>query len=283
VRICFVALALIAARAAAAIDVIDDRGVQVHLDRHASRIVTLAPNLAEIAFAAGAGASMVGVSSFTDFPPHAALLPVVGSNGRTNLEALLRLRPNLVLAWLSGNRGADLERIERLGIPLIVTEAATLADIPRLLRMVGHVAGTQIAAERSAREFETRLALRSHPMGQRLRVFYEIWHAPIMTVNGRHVISEMLSRCGAENIHSDSPLFAGSVSLEQVYARNPDAILVAGNPQEGQLAAWRARTGLRAVRDGRVAAVDPTTLHRMGPRVLSGLEHLCSRIDGFRR
>lgn len=194
-RICFVALALIAARAAAAIDVIDDRGVQVHLDRHASRIVTLAPNLAEIAFAAG----------------------------------------------------------------------------------------TQIAAERSAREFETRLALRSHPIGQRLRVFYEIWHTPIMTVNGRHVISEMLSRCGAANILSDSPLFAGSVSLEQIYARNPDAILVAGIPQEEQLAVWRARTGLRAVRDGRVAGVDPATLHRMGPRVLEGLEHLCSRIDGFRR
>jgi len=272
---------------AIAFEVIDDRGRKIALAHPPERIVTLAPNLAEIAFAAGAGERVVGVSMFTDYPPAATRLPQVSASGRTDFEAIVRLRPDIALGWASGNRAQDIERLERLGLPVFVTEARRLEDVPRLVRTVGRLAGDAAEAEASALEFERAIAdLRARFATRRtVRVFYEIWPEPLMTVGGPHLVSNVLAACGARNVFESAHGFAFAVSPEQLYALDPDVVVVstfAG--REAQAAArWQRFAPLPAVREGRVYVIDSSLTNRMGPRLAEGAATLCALVDRARR
>jgi len=187
--IAFAVFAAVSATAHA-LQATDDRGITMSLVRPASRIVTLAPHLAEIAFAAGADAKLAGVSSFSRHPAEAERLPVVASYGRVDVERLIALRPDLVLAWRSGNSALQIDRLERIGIRVFVTEARSLADIPRIVRLVGALAGSAEVADARARQFENEIAdlrkrhaadvtgaLQTRPLG------YESWYfTKIMSV-----------------------------------------------------------------------------------------------------
>lgn len=274
------------APAASALEVVDDRGLKIALEHPPARIVTLAPNLAEIAFAAGAGGRVVGVSMFTDYPPVATRLPQVSASGRTDFEAIVRLDVDLALAWVSGNRPADLERLGRLGIPVFATEARRLADIPRLVRTIGRFAGDPAAAEASALAFEQAVAALRARYAARptVRVFYEIWHEPLMTIGGTHLISDVLAACGARNVFELAQGFAFAVSAEQLYARAPDAIVVSTFAGNEMLAAsrWQRFAPLAAVQAGRVYVIDSALANRMGPRLAEGAAILCALVDRAR-
>src|SRR5258705_1970796 len=200
IRAVAIAIAVSTSAGAHALQVRDDRGVTVTLERPAERIVTLAPHLAEIAFAAGAGAKLIGVSTFNRHPPEAERLPVIASYGRVDLERLIALRPQLVLAWQSGNSPLQIERLERLGFPVFATETRSLADIPRVVRLVGALAGSADSAEARARGLEGEIReIRERHAGERsIAVFLEIWHAPMLTVNGEHLASDALRLCGGD-------------------------------------------------------------------------------------
>jgi iron complex transport system substrate-binding protein len=270
-----------AAPALADARLIDDRGVAVMLASPAKRIVTLAPNLAELAFAAGAGARVVGVSTYTDFPEAAARLPVVGSHGRVDVERILTLEPDLVLAWQSGNPTRDVERLERLGIPVFVTEPRRLDDIPRILRAIGALAGTSATADSAARAFEAEArSLAASPGTPRVRVLFEVWHEPLLTVNDAHLIGDLIVRCGGENVFGAVPLLTPRIAREQLLAVDPDVIVSsAGSGDRAEaVALWSDTPMLRAVRDGQVYAVDARIIHRQGPRILGAMRSLCARI-----
>ena len=273
-------------RPAVASEAVDDRGRAVALERRVERIVTLAPNLAEIAFAAGAGDRVVGVSVFTDYPPEATRLPQVAASGRVDIEAIVRLQPDLALAWASGNRMQDIERLERLGVPVFATEARRLGDIPRLVRAVGRLAGNPADAERAASAFEQAMAeLRTRYAERRtVRVFYEIWHQPLMTVSGAHLISDVLAACGARNVFANARGLTIAVSAEQLYAIDPDAIIVStfAGDEADALARWQRFAPLAAVHEGRVHTIDSSLANRMGPRLAEGAAALCAAVDRAR-
>jgi len=263
----------------------DARGVEFALPQPATRIVTLAPSLAEIAFAAGAGAHVVGVSSYSDYPEAARRLPVVADYGRVNIERLLALQPDLVLAWGSGTPARDVARIERLGIPVLVVEPRTLADIAGALRVVGRLAGTSSVAEQAARAFEKDVAaLRSAAVGRDTdarapSVFFEIWHAPLITVDGKHLISEILRLCGGRNVFADAPVLVPRIALEALLARDPAIIFTTAAPDRpAALRLWRDTPMLRAVRTGHVYTLDPNLINRQGPRVIEGARDMCSAL-----
>ena len=159
-NLAFVAAAAFAAAQAAVADirVADDRGREIVLARPAARIVTLAPHLTEIAFAAGAGAKVVGVSAYSDFPAEAARLPIVSDHGKVNFEEIATLKPDLALMWASGNRAPDFDRLESRGVQVFATEARRPEDIARILRLVGRLAGTETVADAAARDLEARFA-----------------------------------------------------------------------------------------------------------------------------
>jgi len=273
-----------AAAAAHALQLEDDRGVTVSLDRPAQRIVSLAPHLAEIVFAAGAGTGLAGVSSFSRHPAEAERLPVVASHGRVDIERLIALQPDLVLAWQSGNSPLQIDRLKRLGVRVFVTEVRALADIPRIVRLVGALAGSEAAAGARARQFENEIAdLRERYAGQRrVTVFLEIWHRPMLTVNGAHLISDALSACGGRNVFAAARTLTPLVSREEVLDARPEAIVTGGFGSEAPQA-WRGLELVSAVRGGRIYAIDPDLLHGQGPRIIEGVRALCERLDLARK
>jgi iron complex transport system substrate-binding protein len=273
--------ALIAATGAAALEIADDRGKIVTLDAPARRIVTLAPHLAEIAFAVGAGPQLVGVSSFSDFPEAARRLPVVFNYGRTDFERLIVLKPDVVLAWQSGTPALQVERLEELGLRVIVTEARSFGDIARTMRLVGTLAGAGDRAQAEARRFEQAVAkLRGDYSGRaQVGVFLEIWHRPMMTVNGAHIFSEAIALCGGRNVFAGAPTRTPLVSREQLLGFRPEAIITSGALERE---AWRGLEAVPAVRAGHIFAVDADHMHRLGPRLLEGARALCERLDRAR-
>jgi iron complex transport system substrate-binding protein len=261
----------------------DDRGITITLPRPAERIVTLSPHLAEIAFAAGAGAKLVGVSTFTRHPAEAARLPVVASYGRVDIERLIALRPELVLAWQSGNSPLQIGRLERLGVPVFVTETRSLADIARIERLVGVLAGNADLAEARARRFENEVAeLRERHSGERgIAVFLEVWHTPMLTVNGEHLASDALRLCGGRNVFAAAKALTPLASREQLLAARPEAIITAGVGADAPRA-WRGFEALAAVRRGRIYAIDPDLLYGQGPSFLEGARAVCERLERAR-
>ncbi|MBI2296868.1 MAG: cobalamin-binding protein [Betaproteobacteria bacterium] len=274
-----------AVAAAQPVVITDDRGKTLALPRPAQRIVTLAPHLAELAFAAGAGARLVGVARFSDFPREALAVTQIGDAARVDVERVLALRPDLVLAWKSGNQAGDVGRLERLGLAVFVTEPARLADIPRVLRAIGLLAGTAPAAERTAVDFERGLqALRvRHGTLPKVGVFYEVWHRPLITVNGAHVISDVIALCGGENVFAAAPTLTPAVSLEAVLAARPEVILGGTRPGGDERFAREWREGpIAALRALPVFYVDPDLIQRQTPRVLEGARAVCSALEQVR-
>ena len=269
---------------AAAILLKDDLGREVRLARPAQRIVTLAPFLTELAFSAGAGARVVGVSAFSDYPPQARKLPQVASAAGLSLEAIAALRPDLVLAWKDSVRPEEAERIAGLGPAVFVAEGRTLSDVPRLLGAIGSLTGEDTRATGRAYEARLERLRRRYAARAPLRVFLEIWHRPLTTISGRHFMNEALSICHAENVFADLPGVAPEVSWEELYARDPAVIVGIGSaPAAASFRAdWRSHATLSAVRGDRLVFVPPDRLQRPTVRTPDGIEQLCEALDAQR-
>jgi iron complex transport system substrate-binding protein len=278
------AFPLIAGAASAAVEIIDDRGIAVRLDRPAQRLIALAPHLTELAFAAGAGDRLVGATRGSDYPPGAKSIPEVGDASGIDFERLLALRPDLVLAWHGGNRQADVDRLRKLGLNVVALEPRRLDDIPRHLQILGELMAIREPARAAANAFAVRVvALRQRYQHRRpVRVLFEAWHRPLITVNGAHVISDVLALCGAQNVFTDLPRLADAVSPEQVLALDPDAIVVGSEAEDAGLKGWRDYPYLRAVRHGHVFAVPPDLITRQTPRILDAAEKICADLDTVR-
>lgn len=251
----------------------------------AERIVALAPSLAELAFAAGAGGRLVGVARFSDFPPAARDIPQVGDAARVDFERIVALKPDLVLAWKSGNSAADVARLESLGYPAFVSEPARLADVPRLLHAIGALAGTLPAAGKAAAEFEREIqALRGrYAKARTVRVFYQIWHRPLLTVNGAHMISDVIALCGGENVFADVNQLTPSVTLEAVIAAKPEVILGGGSAGgENEFAAQWRTSSVPPLRELPAHYINPDHIQRQTPRIVEGTKAVCAALEKVR-
>jgi iron complex transport system substrate-binding protein len=269
----------------AEIAVIDDVHQTVSIDRPARRIIAVAPNLAELTYAAGAGKWLIATVRGTNYPAAASDLPIVGDAAGLDFEQILRMKPDLVLAWGSGNKPADLERLGATGVAVVVLEARTLNDIPRHIRIIGRLAGSDDTAQAAALRFETTLAQFQAKRDDAcvVDVFVEIWNQPLFTVGPSHPLSDALQLCGARNALRSYPLLAGPVPLEDVLVASADAILSVTGSREGiAQARW---DGLLPAPGGRhipVVVIAPDLLVRSGPRMLDGIELLCARLDALR-
>lgn len=283
----FLSLALFCAGAHSAPTAIDSSGRTLTLRAPAQRIVSLAPHVTELLYAAGAGTQLVGVSEYSDFPPEARALPRVAGSAGIELERVLALRPDLVVAWRFESNRAGLDRLEKLGVPVFHSEPRRLAQIAEQIEALGRLAGTEATATPAAARLQAGLAaLQARYAGRApLRVFYQIGDKPLMTLNGEHMVSSVLALCGASNVFAQAAGIASVVSLEAVAAADPDVIATGrtGGVDTAWQAAWKQRLpSLRAVRESRFATADADRLHRQGPRILSGAEALCAQLDRLR-
>lgn len=270
--------------AAAKITVIDDEGRTVELAQPARRIVSLAPHLTEQLFAIAAGDLIVGTTDFADFPAAARALPRVARAHSVDLERVSAARPDLILVWGSGFPPATIDAVRRLGVPTFISEPARLGDIATSLQRLGVLTGRP--ADRVAAEFDAKLAaLHERYRGRRaVRVFYQVWSDPLMTLGGRHVISEAISVCGGRNVFADLTPIAPRVSTEAVLAADPEVIITAepGARPSAALAMWKRFEHLTAVRQSRLVTLDADRMNRHGPRILDETAAMCAAIDRAR-
>jgi iron complex transport system substrate-binding protein len=269
----------------AEISALDDSHMQITINEPARRIIAVAPHLAELAYAAGAGERLIATVRGADYPPDVLALPSVGDAAGLDFERIRQLEPDLILAWGSGNKPADLNRLALGPAAVFVIEPLDLNDIPRHLRIIGTLAGTQSVAERAAERIERKLQqLRQRYAGaSNIDVFVEIWHQPLFTIGDAHLLSDALRVCGARNALPDYPLPAGPVPLEDVLAADADVILsVTGMAQADAQASWSQYPSLSGHQGMQIVAVDPDLLTRPGPRMLEGIEMLCTQLDQVR-
>jgi len=237
----------------------------------AQRILALTPHACEMIYAIGAQAQLVGAVSYCDYPAQAKQLPRIGSYERINIEAALRLKPDLAIVMSRNVVGV--EKIEQMGISILVSNPDSFEgmfeDILKLGEITGH---TSEAGKLVARLRQRLQQVRSRPRTE-TAVFYEVWRDPLLTAGGPSFISDLIHEAGGRNIFAELNVETARVNVESVIRAKPELIVI---PLEKRSIAERRSFWETWLGEGNVrfAAINPDILHRPGPRLLDGLEAL---------
>ena len=272
--------------AQAEISLRDDSGAEIRLKGPARRIVSLAPHITEILFAAGAGERVVGTSDYSDYPPAAKRIARIGDYTNVDLETVVALKPDLVIGWQTGNSAGDLDQLKRLGIPLFLSEPDRIEDVAGNLERFGELAGTSNIAVPAATAYRARLAQLRQQYSNRpqVRTFYQVWADPPITVGGSQIIGNAIRLCGGVNVFADLAQMAPVVSIEAVLAADPE-VIVASGPNETRpdwLDAWRRWPQLTAAARDNLFFIPPDLIQRQTPRLLDAIEQLCRDLETAR-
>lgn len=270
--------------ALAAVTAIDSEGRTVSLDSPARRIVSLAPHITELLFAAGAGEYVVGVTEYSDYPADARKIRLVGSSGRVDMETLLSLKPDLVAVWTTGNATSDIASIKRLGFPIFYSNPRRLEDIPSNLRNLARLTGTEYKASVSIEKFNNkhRRMIERYKGYPKRSVFFQLWHRPIMTVNQDHLIHDVIELCGGRNIFSGLSPLTPVVGVEDVINAKPEFIVSSNVDEADLLAMWQKWPAAGIASKSNLVIVPADLLHRLGPRIINGAEILCRGLNESR-
>lgn len=264
----------------------DDSGRRIELAQPARRIVSLAPHITEQLFAIGAGDRIVATTDFADYPPEARKLPRVARAHSVDLERVAAARPDLIVVWGSGFPPSIVESLKRLGVPVYVNEPGSLESIATSLERLGSLTASA-TAPRVAADFRARVAALRARYADRapVRVFYQIWAQPLMTLAGTHVINEAIRLCGGRNVFGDLAPIAPQVAVEAVVAADPQLIVTAesGAKPGGALDPWRRYATIAAVKNNRLVTLDADKINRHGPRIVDEIGVLCAQIDAARQ
>lgn len=251
-----------------------------HEPPHALRVITLAPHLAELVYAAGAGEYLVGVSAYSDYPHEATTLPLVGDAFVVDQERLALLKPDMLLAWQSGTPQHVVDELSKQGYRVEVIRTQTLEDVAAALETIGKLTGNATRGAQAAQQFRQGLQMltvrfsRADP----IRVFYQIQKRPLYTIGGDHYVSELIALCGGQNIFSDLVSLAPSVAVEAVLERNPEILLVSSDTEADALDEWDRWPDLAANRYGNRYVMPANEIGRPTPRLLLAGEALCKAI-----
>jgi len=272
---------------AAAIEVTDAAGRSIHLEHPAQRLVSLSPHLTENLFNIGAGDRLVGAVSYSDYPEAALKVPRVGSYNQLDLEGIIAKQPDLILAWQSGNPTTQVQRLESLGFKVFYSEPRNFADISRELVALGQLTGKTQESKIVTNKLDNGIKkLRSQFATQRpLSIFYQIWEQPLMTINGEHLISEMLQICGGRNIFAKATSLTPRIDRESLLKANPQVILGGsqGEANPEWLKNWRAFPQLQAVQADNLFTVNSSLVTRPTLRSLAGTQAICKHLQKARQ
>ena len=265
--------------------VIDDFGHEVVLAEPARRILSLAPHSTENIYSAGAGDYLVGVVDHSDYPPEAAQLPSVGSYVQFNLEAIVGLAPDLVVAWQGASNIEALERLQSFGMTVYHSEPRTFSGVLENIRDLAILAGTEAEMDPRVESVEAAIqaAAESHQGKPPLDVFYQIWSDPLMTLNGEHSVSRILEVCGARNLFADLDIIAPRISVESVLQANPDVIVTGMvDGVKPDMSRWLKWPMVKAVEKSQFLYVDSDVMHRHTLRMLDAIPGFCAELNAFR-
>jgi iron complex transport system substrate-binding protein len=245
------------------------------------RIISLAPNVTEILYDLGLGEQIVAVSTYCNYPPEVKGKPKIGGMSNPSLEAIVALKPDLVVLTDDGNPRMIEQRLSKLNVPTYVFRARRLADLPGEIRKFGLAVGVQDRAEQSARRIEevfsgySAKSKRLHSPALRKALFV-VQPEPLIVAGPGTAIGDALNLLGLKNIAADAPTRYPHFSLEEVIRRSPDVIFIVKthNTQSTQTGQFLKKLHpLEAVREGKVYYIgDP--LLRMGPRITDGIDEI---------
>ena len=278
------ALAMLCSTAAANITVTDDAGKPVTLTAPAKRILSLAPHVTELLYAAGAGDLIVGTVEYSDFPEAAKKILRIGSHNALDLERIVALKPDLIVIWLHGNSQKQLDRLLELGIPAFYNEPTKLDHIPHSIETLGTLTGTSTQARAAAAAFRAKVdSLRARYANRApVSLFYQVWSKPLTTLNGQHLVADVIALCGGKSLFAGLKSKAPAVAMEAVIEADPEAIVSTSILKDG-LELWAKWPRMRAVKNGHLFAMDGNIINRHGPRITDGAEKLCDILETVRQ
>ncbi len=249
------------------------------------RIVTLAPHLTELVFAAGAGEYLVGVSAYSDYPPEALEIPVISDAFTVDQEQLAILAPTLILAWDGGTPRPLIDELSATGYRVEAIRTHGLTDIPLAIERIGELAGGDAAASDVAQQFREGIDdLRAqYSNSDSISVFYQIASRPLYTVGGSHYISDIIALCGGQNVFGDLGDLAPAISVEAVIDRNPDAMLAADAGGDAPFEIWERWPHISANRLGNHFTVDADSIGRPSVRLVDATAEVCEHLATARR
>ncbi|HEU4386325.1 MAG TPA: cobalamin-binding protein [Blastocatellia bacterium] len=254
----------------------DELGRKVPVPPQPSRIISLAPSVTETLFVVGAGNSVVGVTTFCDFPSEVAAVDKVGDTQRPSIEKIISLKPDLVIASTSSQLETFVNRLDDLGVPVFVSNPRDLEGVVRSVETIGEVAGRTEAGRAVAGALRSRIeSVKRRIEGlARPRVLLILGGEPLITVGGTTFVNDLIEASGGRSISADQKGEYPQFSLETAIAKEPEVILLQ-NGNEGLPERLRQTP---AARSGRVYRLDDALILRPGPRLVDGLELMAERI-----
>ncbi len=270
----------------ASINVYDDTAQLVSLEKPAQVVISLSPAITELIYAAGGENKIKASVSYSNFPEQAKKLPQVGSSNALDIEQILQLNPDLIVAWNSGNPKSQIAQLKLLGFKVYVSEPNNFNMIPETIKKFGKLMSTSNIAKISAEKFNTQFnylknKYKSINHKNKKSTFIQIWNNPIMSINGQHLISKVISFCGGENIFSQAKSLTYSPDIESILKYNPEIIIATGMAEQSQawLKRWQQWPYLSAVKNSQLYSVNPDHLVRHTPRILLGIQEVCQLIQ----
>ena len=256
-------------------------------DDFPKRIIALSPHAVEMLYAIGAGEHIVATITHADYPEQAKAIEVIGDYRGITLEKLISLKPDLVVTWPSGNKFNQIEQIKKLGFNVVASDPTTLDEIASDIRHLGKVTGYDKQAAQVADHFEQELAAITTQYQARkpIKVFYQLWSKPLMTISKDSWINQFITRCGGINVFSDADSPYPKVSTENVLLTGAQVILVPEDKETRghELYNWQQWQLLPAVKNKQIYHPDAKVLHRPTPRVLTPMKQVCEFIDKARQ
>jgi iron complex transport system substrate-binding protein len=255
----------------------DALGRTVRVPLEVRRVVSLAPSSTEILYALGAGAQLVGVDKYSDWPAEARALPHVGADVDPSLERIVSLRPDVVFSATSANTQSTAETLERLGVPVYVSRADSLDAIYADIRGIGGAVGRGEAAARLVENLQSRIAAVSTKYGNTapVPIAVVVWTDPLIVAGTHSHVGDLVRAAGGRNVADDSAQPFPTYSVERLLERAPSVVVVGTHADSAApMAPLERLTALPAVRDHRLHRLDGDLLFRPGPRVVEGVEAL---------
>ncbi len=251
----------------------------------AQRVISLAPHATEIAYAAGLGNKLVAVSEMSDYPAQANKLERVANYQGIKLERILALKPDLVIAWPTGNPAKEIEKLKQFNVPIYYITTNSLHDIADNIENLSHYSENPQLGQNAANDFRAQLATLQikYATKTKVRYFYQLSEKPIITVAGKNWPSEVFTFCDGENIFTQSGSPYPQVSLEQVITRQPEVIFTSPHAMssDGMWSEWKNE--LPALKNGHIWSLNSDWLTRPTPRTLKAITEVCEHFQSVRQ
>jgi iron complex transport system substrate-binding protein len=274
---------------------------QPQLKSYPQRIITLAPHLSELVDAAGGAERLVSVSAFSNLPESVKQLPVTSDARSIDLEKMKSLRPDLIIYWLGGTSESQIQSIKKTfnkDVQFISVQPKKLIDIPTDIETIGKVLGTEAIAKMNADALRLKIAELSKKQQstkqlstnqkntdkRKVRVFYQVWAQPLMTLNQDHIIGDIIQRCGGEQLFAHEKVLVPTVSREAVIKANPEIIFTAvdSTKMNTDWSMWSSFPQLAATKNNAFIDLDGDIISRPSPRIMQGAEKICAEINKVR-